>query len=268
MNIDTVLATAEGESSGGVHFPPIGELLEWPGILFDNSIFELNKVGLIYLFAMVAPVLLFTLALRRSALVPKGVQTVAESSVDFIRESVVMQTMGAEGLPFMPLLLSLFFFIFFSNITEVIPFIQFPANARMAAPAMLALLVWVVFNAVGIRSQGFFGYIKNTIIPPGVPGPLLVLVAPIEFVSTFLVRPFSLAVRLFANMLAGHLLLVTFAVLTATLWTKSPLVSIVWAPFVVLIGLTGFEILVAFLQAFIFAILTAVYIGGAMHADH
>jgi F-type H+-transporting ATPase subunit a len=252
----------------GLHFPPIAELLEWPGILFDGSVMELNKVGLIYLWAMIAPVTLFVVAIRRSALVPKGVQTVAESSVDFVRENIVMQTIGPDGMRFMPFLMSLFFFIFFSNITEVIPFIQFPANSRMAAPAVLAIIVWFVFNAVGIKSQGLFGYFKNTIIPPGVPGALLPLVAVIEFVSTFLVRPFSLAVRLFANMLAGHLLLVTFAVLTTALWTPGPLAAIVWAPFVVLIGLTGFEILVAFLQAFIFTILTAVYIGGALHPEH
>ena len=252
----------------GLHFPPIAELLEWPGILFDGSIFELNKVGLIYLWAMLAPLVLFVLAIRKNALVPRGLQTVAESSVNFVRENVVMQTMGPDGLRYMPFLMSLFFFIFFANITEVIPFIQFPANSRMAAPAVLAIIVWLVFNAVGIKNQGFFGYFKNTVIPPGVPGALLPLVAVIEFVSTFLVRPFSLAVRLFANMLAGHLLLVTFAVLTTALWTPGPLAAIVWAPFVVLIGLTGFEILVAFLQAFIFTILTAVYIGGALHPEH
>ena len=253
----------------GLHFPDIEHLLNWPGVLFEGSkYFELNKVGIIYLWAMIAPVIIFTLAIRKSKLVPTGVQTIAESSVDFVRENVVMQTIGPDGMKFMPFLMSLFFFIFFSNITEVIPFIQLPGNARMAAPAMLALVVWVVFNAVGIKSQGFFKYFKNTIIPPGVPGALLPLVAVIEFVSTFFVRPFSLAVRLFANMLAGHLLLVTFAVLSAALWDKSPLISIVWAPFVVLIGLTGFEVLVAFLQAFIFTILTAVYIGGALHPEH
>ena len=268
--IDSLLATAEGEGGGGggLHFPPIAELLEWPGILFDGTAFELNKVGLIYLFAMVAPVMLFVLAIRKGEMVPTGVQTIAESSVDFVRENIVMETIGPDGMKFMPFLMSLFFFVFFANITEVIPFIHFPANSRMAAPAMLAFVVWVVFNAVGIKSQGLFGYFKNTIIPPGVPGALLPLVAVIEFVSTFLVRPFSLAVRLFANMLAGHLLLVTFGVLTATLWTQTPLFAIIWAPFVVLIGLTGFEILVAFLQAFIFTILTAVYIGGALHPEH
>ena len=104
--------------------------------------------------------------------------------------------------------------------------------------------------------------------PPGVPKALLPLVALIEFISTIFVRPFSLAVRLFANMLAGHLLLVTFAVLSAALFSKSLLIVILPLPFVMLILLTGFEILVAGLQAFIFTILAAVYIGGAMHPEH
>ena len=251
-----------------LEFPPIGELLEWPGILFEGTALELNKVGLIYLWATAITLILFTVAARRSALVPRGVQTIVESSVDFVRTSVVDQTIGPDGMRFMPLLLAIFFFVLFSNITEIVPFIQFPANARMAMPMTLALVVWVVFNVVGIAKQGFFSYIKNTLIPPGVPAALLPLVALIEFVSTFIVRPFSLAVRLFANMLAGHLLLVTFAVLTAALWDSSPLFAIVWAPFVVLIGLTAFEILVGVLQAFIFTILTAVYIGGAMHPEH
>ena len=265
--MNAALLAAES-SGGGLHFPSIGHLLVWPGILFDDTIFELNKVGLIYLFATIATLTIFIVAGRRAALVPRGVQLVAESGVDFVRESVINQTIGPDGMKFMPFLLSMFFFILFSNITEVIPFIHFPANARMAFPFLLAMVVWVIYNTVGVMSQGFFGYIKNSLVPPGVPGPLLIIVIPIEFVSTFIVRPFSLMVRLFANMLAGHLLLVTFAVLTAALWTKGPLFAIIWAPFVVLIGLTAFEILVAFLQAFIFTVLTAVYIGGAMHPEH
>jgi F-type H+-transporting ATPase subunit a len=162
----------------------------------------------------------------------------------------------------------MFFFIFFSNITEVIPFVQFPANARMAVPMILALLVWVIYNVVGVAKQGFFGYMKSSLIPPGVPWILLFLVIPIEFVSTFLVRPFSLAVRLFANMLAGHLILVTFAVICAALWSLTPLVVILPFAFGLLVGLTGFEVLVAALQAFIFTILAAVYIGGSMHPEH
>ena len=100
------------------------------------------------------------------------------------------------------------------------------------------------------------------------PKALYLLVTPIEFISTFLVRPFSLAVRLFANLLAGHILLVTFGVLAAALWAAKPTLVIVPLPFLMLVFLTGFEVLVAFLQAYIFTILAAVYIGGAMHPEH
>jgi F-type H+-transporting ATPase subunit a len=251
-----------------LHFPPIGELLVWPDVLFEDTVLGLNKVGILYLVSVFLVLFVFFMAIRKVSLVPRGFQTVAESSVLFVRENIVAQTIGPDGLVFMPFLITLFFFVLFSNLWEIVPFIQFPANARMAMPAALAILVWVVFNVVGIKKQGFGHYMKSALIPPGVPAALLPLVVVIEFVSTFLVRPFSLAVRLFANMLAGHLLLVTFAVLTAALWDTSSLFVIVWAPFVVLIGLTGFEILVALLQAFIFTILTAVYIGGAMHPEH
>ncbi|HEX6312012.1 MAG TPA: F0F1 ATP synthase subunit A, partial [Acidimicrobiia bacterium] len=169
---------------------------------------------------------------------------------------------------YLPFLLAMFFFIFFINIFEILPFIQFPGNARMAVPFVLALLVWFIYNIVGIIKQGPLGYLKSSTIPPGVPIFLLPLVALIELVSTFIVRPFSLAVRLFANMLAGHLILVTFAVLSAALWAKNITIVILPFPFLLLIGLTAFELLVAFLQAFIFTILTAVYIGSSSHPEH
>jgi F-type H+-transporting ATPase subunit a len=196
---------------------------------------------------------------------------VAESLIDFITDGIILQTMGPEGMPFLPFLLAMFCFIFVCNIFEVIPFIQFPADARMANPLFLALIVWVLFIFMGFRRQGVFGYIKTSLFPPGVPKALYLLVTPIEALSTFLVRPFSLAVRLFANMLAGHLLLVTFALLTDALLFHN---SLVWLkPVAILpaamdVGITGFEVLVAGLQAFIFTILTAVYLGGAMHPEH
>src|SRR5262245_32268171 len=144
-----------------------------------------------------------------------------------------------------------------------------PAGARMAIPAVLALIVWVTFTAVGLKHHGF-GYVKSVLFPPGVPKALYVLVAPIEFISTFLLRPFSLAVRLFGNMLAGHLLLVTFSILTDALITADTiaLVPVAVLPFFMLIFLTAFEILVSVLQAYIFTILAAVYIGGALHPEH
>ncbi len=248
-------------------FPPISHLFQWPDILFDGTWYALNKTSLIYLTAVVITSAIFLSAGRKkTSLVPVGVQHVAEAGVNFIEESVVMETIGPEGKKYMPFLTTMFFFILFSNIFEVIPGIQFPANSRMAVPITLALVVWVIYNFVGIRSQGLFGYFKNSLFPPGVPKALYLIVTPIELVSTFLVRPFSLAIRLWANMVAGHLLLVTFAILTAALWDATYVGAV--APFAMLVLMTGFEILVSVLQAFIFTILTAVYIGGSLHPAH
>ena len=250
-----------------LEYPPINHLFDWPAFLFDGTPLAINKTALIYLVAAAATMVLFGLAGRpRQSLVPSGVQHVAESGLNFIEDSVVMQTIGPDGRKFMPFLTSLFFFILFSNITEVIPGVQFPANSRMAVPMLLALLVWVIFNLAGIRSQGLFGYLKNALFPPGVPKALYVLVTPIEFVSTFVMRPFSLAIRLWANMVAGHLLLVTFAVLSTALWGATYVGAVLTFPMLIL--MTGFEILVSVLQAYIFTILTAVYIGGSMHPEH
>ncbi|MDG2027121.1 MAG: F0F1 ATP synthase subunit A [Acidimicrobiales bacterium] len=254
-----------------LEFPPVNHLFDWPTLWFEDTPFALNKVGLTYLFAMVVTIAIFWFAgAKRNRMVPAGVQHVAESGVNFVEESVVMQTIGPDGKKFMPFLTTMFFFILFSNITEVIPFWQFPANSRMAMPLTLALLVWVLYNFQGVKHQGLFGYLKNSIFPPGVPIALYVIVAPIEFVSTFIVRPFSLAIRLWANMVAGHLLLVTFAILSATMWGSGGLGygGALVLSFPMLILMTGFEILVSVLQAFIFTILTAVYIGGSMHPEH
>ena len=250
-----------------LEFPPVSHLFEWPDILFSGTMYAVNKSALIYLAATAITGAIFILAGRpKESLVPAGVQHVAESGIDFIEESVVMQTIGPEGRKFMPFLTTMFFFILFSNIFEVIPGIQFPANSRMAFPITLAIVVWVIYNVVGIRAQGLGGYLRNSLFPPGVPVALYVIVTPIELVSTFVVRPFSLAIRLWANMVAGHLLLVTFGVLTQVLWDSTYIGAV--APFAMLVLMTGFEILVSVLQAFIFTILTAVYIGGSMHPAH
>ena len=252
-------------------FPPIGHLVEWEGLLFKGTAFEVNKVVILMWAGVLIVGGLFWAAGRKAKtgnLVPVGVQHIAESGIEFVRKDIILQTMGKEGLGWAPFLTTMFFFIFVTNLFEVIPGIQFPVNARMALPIFLAVVVWFIYNIVGIKHQGVGGYLKSVVMPPGVPKGILPLVALIEFISTFVVRPFSLAVRLFANMLAGHLLLVTFAVLSAALFTKTLLAVILPLPFLMLILLTGFEILVAGLQAFIFTILTAVYIGGAMHPEH
>lgn len=249
-------------------FPGIDHIVKFKPIFGGGSIYEFNKVTLIVVLAALTTLVLFFVAGSRASLVPTGVQNIVESVIEFIREGIIMQTMGSSGLGWLPYLTALFFFIFFCNIFEIIPIFQIPATARMAIPMFLALLSWAIFIVVGIINQGPGHYLKNSLFPPGVPKALYILVTPIEFISTFLVRPFSLAVRLFANMLAGHILLVTFSVLSAALLVKSALVVVLPLPAVMLVFLTGFEVLVAVLQAYIFTILTAVYIGGAMHPEH
>jgi F-type H+-transporting ATPase subunit a len=248
-----------------VDVPPISHVTIW-----GSGPLGFNKTAAIYIFATVATILVFFLGTRRKdALVPSGLmQNTAESGVGFVRNQIIMQTMGTDGLRYLPYLTALFFFIFFSNITEIIPGVQFPANARFGIPLVLALATWIIYNVVGAVKQGPLHYIKNSCIPPGVPKPILVLVIPIELVSTFIVRPFSLMVRLFANMLAGHLILVTFAALCAALFAAKVTIVILPFSFFLLVAMTGFEILVSFLQAFIFTILTAVYIGSSMHPEH
>ncbi len=248
-------------------FPPINAILRW-----DDFFPSFNKIALITVLSVVIASGLYLVAARRDAMkAPKGVRNVAETSVEFIENGIVMQTMGRDGLGWTPFLLTLFVFIYLCNVPGIIPMLQMPATARIAIPLFLSLIVWVTFIATGFKHQGI-GYLKSTLFPPGVPKLLYILVTPIEFISTFLVRPFSLTVRLFANMLAGHILLVTFALLSEALFqarTNQPFLNIMGVlPFFMLLFLTAFEVLVAFLQAYIFTILTAVYIGGAMHPEH
>jgi F-type H+-transporting ATPase subunit a len=248
-----------------LEFPPINEILRWRD-LFPTF----NKVALIAVAAALISIVIFLLAARADALkAPKGARNLAETIVEFIENQIIMPTMGKHGMGWTPFLLSLFVFIYLCNLPGIIPVLYMPATARIAIPAFLAILVWVVFIGVGFKHQGP-AYIKNSLFPPGVPGPLYILVAPIEFISTFLVRPFSLTVRLFANLLAGHILLVTFSLLTEELvqgdsWILKPVGVL---PFFMLMFITGFEVLVGFLQAYIFTILAAVYIGGAAHPEH
>ena len=126
--------------------------------------------------------------------------------------------------------------------------------------------MWGIYHVTGIASQGPIKYFKSATIPPGVPKAILPLVFFIELLQILIVRPLSMAVRLFANLIAGHLLLVTFAVLCQALWEATYIGAVL--PFGLLVFLSGFEVLVAFLQAYIFTILAAVYIGGAMHPEH
>jgi F-type H+-transporting ATPase subunit a len=252
----------------GFSFPPINTILRW-----QDLVPGINKVVMISIASALIGIVIFALAASKDGTkAPRGVRNFAEILVEFIERNIIMETMGRSGMAWTPFLLTMFVFIYLNNLPGIIPFLQMPATARMGLPMFLALMVWVVFIATGIKHQGLFGYFKGVLFPPGVPKALYILVTPIELISTLVVRPFSLAVRLFANMLAGHLLLVIFALLSAALIQAETmqffLIPVGVLPFALLIFITVFEVLVALLQAYIFTVLTAVYIGGATHPEH
>jgi F-type H+-transporting ATPase subunit a len=250
-----------------IDFPPISHAVEWR-TLFGGDTFGVNKVVLLMWVSALLVFLFFFTASRKQQLIPVGLQNVAESTVDFIRNGIILQTMGEDGLFYTPFLLMMFSFIFVCNIWEVIPVAQMPVNARIALPMFMALLVYVMYHFVGIKRQGLGGYLKNSLVPPGVPKAILPLLVFIELITLLITKPLSLCVRLFANMFAGHLLLITFAIISSTLFAIQWQIVILPFSGFLLIALTGFEVLVAFLQAFIFTILTAVYLGQSMHPEH
>ena len=248
---------------GALEFPPVSHLFVWD----EWGPLGFNKVTLVMLFSTVLTLGLFLLGGRRRALVPTGVQNLAETGYELVERSIGEEVMGHAGRRWAAFLCSFFFFIFFCNIFSVIPPIQFPATSRFGLTLLLAIITYVVMIAVGI-AHGGLSWLKATLFPPGVPKALYFLVTPIEFVSKFLVRPFSLAVRLFANMVAGHVLLTVSALMCAALWQAKWNVIFLPGPLFLGIAMTAFEVLVAVLQAYIFTILTAVYIGGAQHPEH
>src|SRR3954451_7778811 len=250
-----------------LEFPPINEVIRWKDI-FPTF----NKIALIACLAALIGIVIFVIAARRNPMVaPTGVRNVAETGVEFIEDQIVMQTIGRDGLGWTPFLLTIFIFVYLCNLPGIIPVLQFPATARMAIPFFLAAVVWLVYNTVGFRHNGL-RYLTGMLWPRNVPVAMRPLVGLIEFLSNIILRPFSLAVRLFANMLAGHMLLVTFAFLTNALvfaeTKKLFLIPLSILPFFMLVFLTAFEVLVGLLQAYIFTILTAVYIDAARHPVH
>jgi F-type H+-transporting ATPase subunit a len=158
--------------------------------------------------------------------------------------------------------------IFFMNILEVVPGINFSPSSRIAFPIVLAVVSWVTYNVVGIQRHGFIGYMKMVLFPPGAPKALYILLTPIEFISTILVRPLTLSVRLFANLVAGHFLLAVFFLGTIALLQSGFLAVIAPISGVFAVIMVGFEIFVSLLQAFIFSVLSASYIAGAMASEH
>jgi F-type H+-transporting ATPase subunit a len=213
--------------------------------------------------------LLFYLAFRTPRLVPSGLQNVMESVVDFIRTQIVLENIGRDGLRFLPYLTTLFVFVFLGNLGGVLPVISFPLNGRMALPSIMAICSLLLFISVGVSRQGFFRYFRTALFPPGVPWPIYLLLTPIELVSTFVVRPVTLAIRLLANMIAGHLILSVFFVATGYMLTSMNISALFGlGALVFAVALVAFELFVAALQAYVFTILSAVYIAGALEPEH
>jgi F-type H+-transporting ATPase subunit a len=225
----------------------------------------------LFLWISVAVILIFFLVAYRSPkLVPTRTQWMAESVYGFVRDGIAKDMIGARGVAFAPYLSTLFVFVLVMNMWAIVPGVQISPNSHIAFPAMLAVITYVIFNYVGIREHGFLKYMKAQLVPPGVPWWLVPLVALIELLSTFILRPLTLALRLFANMFAGHVILLVFSLGGFMLFNSEaiflkPVSLLSWA---LAIGLTLFELLVAALQAYVFVLLTSFYVQTSLADEH
>ncbi len=232
--------------------------------------FEITKLTMLLYLGIVIVAGVFLWCTRSSKIVPSKKQWLAEEAYGFVRNGVAGDVIGeANAARFGPYLASVFFFVLILNLFEIIPVAQVPVTGRIAYPAFLAAISWIMFNYLGIRQHGAKKYFKTMLFPPGVPWPIYILLTPIEFFSTLVVRPFTLAVRLFANMFAGHLLLLVFTTGAIYLFNVGG-VSYVFGTVsgLMTILITFFELLVDLLQAYIFVILTAIYVQGALAEEH
>ncbi|MDA8370429.1 MAG: F0F1 ATP synthase subunit A [Nocardiopsaceae bacterium] len=285
MSADTLNLAAEG---GGGLFTPGGPGFEAPsvGIFFPSAwswgnygetspyLGGITKYAVLLVVATALVLLFLWWTSRRLSMVPDRRQSLGEIFYLFIREQISRPMMGAKGDKYLPLLLSLFLFVFAMNIMGIIPFLQLPVTSNLSYPVGLALIVYIIFIAVGIKSQGgVAAYFKSAVVPSGAPGWILPLLVPIEIISNFLIRPATHAIRVFATMFAGHLLLATFAAAGWYMFNPSagPLfgsISVLFsgASLVGFIVFTAFEMVIMFLQAFVFTLLAALYIGQAQEA--
>jgi F-type H+-transporting ATPase subunit a len=250
-----------------VPWPPSVEDFYLPSVV-DGAYPWLTKVTILIWVAAAALIVFFLVSYRNPQLVPTKRQWLAESVYGFVRNNIAVDMIGHEGVRFAPYLTTLFCFILLTNLFGIIPGIQMSPNSHIAFPTILAVISYVLFNYVGIRQHGFAKYMKASLIPPA-PWYILPLLVPIEFASTFLFRPFTLAVRLFANMFAGHMILLVFTLggfvmLNSSAWL-APVSLVSW---LMTVALTFLEALVVVLQAYVFTVLTASYVQGALAEQH
>jgi len=248
----------------------VNELFEFPTI-FTIGNFEVTRTEVLMFLAAFIVLTLFYFGLRQQRLVPSKFGVAMEGMVGFVRDGIGRDVIGPESTKYVPYLLAMFSFLLVGNLFSVTPLINFPITSRMAIPAFLSLVTYWIFVIVGF-SKNHFRYLIDTAWPKAVPIGLRWLVGLIELVSIFLLRPITLAVRLFANMVAGHLML--------TLLLGSGVIFIAAIPEIGVKGAIGIfwfalglfmyllEILIAVLQAYIFTLLTAIYIESSIHFEH
>jgi F-type H+-transporting ATPase subunit a len=254
-----------GSNGCGYPAPSLESFLFKP--IFTIGPFHFTKPMLLALIAAALVIWFFWAAFGHPKAVPGKVQNLGEMGLTFVRDQILRPMMGKRGDGYLPFLVSLFFFIWMLNLMEILPVAAFPPMSRFAFPVALMLMVYVTYNYVSIKEMGLGGYFSS-MIPKGVPVFILVILAPVEILQYLIVRPFTLAVRLFANMFAGHILIAVFTIATWYLFQAGIGLLFSATSFVLTIALTMFELLIQVLQAYIFTILTAQYIGGAWEAAH
>lgn len=253
-------------ASGGFQPPSSADFVFSPFI--GQSAYLTKPIALVFLSVIVIAVF-FVVAARKAAIVPSRLQFAGESAYTFVRNGLGRDIIGPEFIRFVPFLFTLFTFILVNNIFGIVPFLQFPSMSRFGFPLVLALLTFVVFHATAIKHKGLGPYLKEIMFMPGIPKFVYVILTPLELMTFFFTRPVTLAVRLFANMFAGHLLLLVF-ILGGDHLLHGVIGLKLISPFAFGIGiaLTFFEFLVQCLQAYIFTLLTALYIAGALADEH
>ncbi len=250
-------------ASENPELPKIDEFLP-PEILFQGTPFAMNRIILVRVLMAVIVMIVFGIGADRAKVVPGRFQSVLEILMDFVRYNIVYEMIGEErGKRYVPMMSTLFITIFFFNLCSVIPGLNMAATATIAGPLIFALWVVCQYLIAGIREKGFLRFFREALFPAGVPWPIYFILSPLQLIELIIVRPLSLTIRLFANMIAGHLLVATCLVFTNFFVVDSSNKLLAFGGALWLLGgilFTLFEIMVAGLQAFIFTVLASVYI--------
>ncbi|MFI7589668.1 F0F1 ATP synthase subunit A [Spongisporangium articulatum] len=256
-------------AEGGYEAPGVADF--WQPLIGDGA-FAITRPIFVFGISAILLCIVLVRATRNLSVVPGKGQALLEASYSLVRNSIGRDIIGAKDfIKFIPLLFSLFTVILVNNLFGIIPVVQYPTMSRIGFPIALALVVYVVYHFLGARKHGVGGWIKRISIPPDVPGFVLPLLILLELNTYFIVRPVTLALRLFGNMFAGHILLLLFILGGEYLVFESGSIGLAGAGLVTWLMafvMTCFELLVQFLQAYIFTLLAALYIADALADEH